>query len=222
MVYKEALDRVAIDLLETSKKSLMVSPLLGMAVLDIGSKLQASSDLLAQGTRRRSEPDVKSALGAMNTMVTALMDAMDQASSCSSPGGMCNAFNKLESMCACQMGINQGTKSMLGMGEDGLSMEARSRMARLAAEQEAVRKGLDDLSKEVGGRGEILGSLDDLAEEARQIAEELRKENIGPETVRRRYSQGCSMPSAPCAAGTTPNGGCPGRARSMRPSLRRN
>jgi hypothetical protein len=186
MVYKEALDRVAMDLLETSRKSLLVSPMLGMAVLEIGSKLQTTSDLLAQGIRGRAEGDVRSALGQMNTLITGLMDAMDQASSCSSSGGMCSAFQNLESMCSSQMGINKGTQSVLSMGEDGMSMEARAQMGKLAAQQEAVRKGLDDLSKELGNRGEILGRLGDLAEEARQVAQELRSQNIGPETVRRQ------------------------------------
>lgn len=186
MVYKEALDRVAMDLLETSRKSLLLSPMLGMAVLEIGSRLQVTSQLLAQGTRRRAEDDVRSALGQMNSLITGLMDAMEQASSCSSPGGMCSAFQNLESMCSSQMGINKGTQSILSMGEDGMSMEARSRMGKLAAEQEAVRKGLEDLSKELGNRGEILGRLDDLAQEAKQVAEELRSQNIGPETVHRQ------------------------------------
>jgi hypothetical protein len=186
MVYKEALDRVAMDLFEASRKSLCVSPMLGMAVLDIGARLQATSDLLAQGIRGRAEPDVKSALGSMNTLITGLMDAMEQASSCCSSGGMCSAFQNLESMCSSQMGINKGTQSILSMGEEGLSMEARSQMARLAAQQEAVRKGLNDLANEMGNRGEILGRLDDLAEEARQVAEQLRNNDIGPETVRRQ------------------------------------
>jgi len=186
MVYKEALDRVALDLFEASRKSFCVSPMLGMTVLDIGARLQATSDLLAQGIRGRAEPDVKSALGSMNGLITGLMDAMEQASSCSSPGGMCSAFQNLESMCSSQMGINKGTQSVLSMGEDGMSMEARSQMARLAVQQEAVRKGLNDLANEMGNRGEILGRLDDLAEEARQVAEELRRNDIGPETVRRQ------------------------------------
>ena len=36
-------------------------------------------------------------------------------------------------MCCMQMGINQGTQSLIGLGEEGLSMEARAEMARLAA-----------------------------------------------------------------------------------------
>jgi hypothetical protein len=186
MVYKEALDRIAERLFDVSKKSLFVSPTLGQAVLDIGNKLQGVSDLLSQGKKGRARGDVQSALGSMNQLVTGLMDAMDQASSCSSPGGLCDAFQNLENMCGMQMGINQGTQQIFSMGEEGLSMQVRSEMARLAAEQDAVRKGIEELANEFGGRNEILGRLDDLADEARRVINDLRQRNVNRETVERQ------------------------------------
>jgi hypothetical protein len=186
MVYKEALDRIAEDLFEVSKKSLFVSPMLGRAVLKIGSQLARASDLLAQGKRGKASADARTSMGAMNEMITGLMDAMEQASSCSSPSGMCDAFQSLESMCAMQMGINQGTQQMMSEGMQGLSMEARAQMARLAAEQEAVKKGIEDLAGEYGDRGEILGRLDDLADEARRVIEDLKGGSVGEETLQRQ------------------------------------
>jgi DNA-binding transcriptional regulator YiaG len=186
MVYKEALDRIAADLFEVSKKSLFVSPMLGRAVLKIGSKLADASDLLAQGKPDKASTDATASLGAMNEMIAGLMDAMDKASSCSSPSGMCDAFQSLECMCASQAGINQGTQQMLSEGMEGLSMEARAQMARLAAEQEAVKKGIEDLAREYGSRGEILGRLDDLVDEARQVVEDLKSRNVSGETVQRQ------------------------------------
>ncbi len=186
MVYKEALDRIAGDLFDVSRKSLFVSPLLGRSVLSISSSLQAVSQQLSQGTRARTKGDVKASLGSLNQIATGIMDAMDQASSCSSPGGMCDAFNKLNKMCGMQMGINQGTQSLMGEGDQGLSMEARAEMGRLAAEQEAVRKGVQEIADELGGRGEILGRLDDLAEEAARVVEDLQGRNVSGETIRRQ------------------------------------
>ena len=186
MVYKEALDRIAEDLFDVSRKSLFVSPVLGRSVLRIATRLRAASQQLSQGIRGRTKGDVKASLGSLNQLATGIMDALDQASSCSSPSGMCDAFNKLNSMCGMQMGINQGTQSLMGDGEQGMSMEARAQMARLAAEQEAVRKGIEEVAGELGGRGEILGRLDDLAEEAKRVVEDLRSENVNRETIRRQ------------------------------------
>jgi hypothetical protein len=186
MVYKEALDRIAEDLFDVSRKSLFVSPVLGRSVLRIATSLEAVSQYLSQGVRGRTKGDVKAALGSLNQLATGIMDALDQASSCSSPSGMCDAFNKLNCMCGMQLGINQGTQSLMGDGEQGLSAEARAEMARLAAEQETVRKGIQEVADELAGRGEILGRLDDLVEEARRVVEDLNSQNVNRETVRRQ------------------------------------
>jgi hypothetical protein len=186
VVYKEALDRIAEDLFEVSKKSLFVSPALGRAVLRMGKQLGSLSQLLSQGVRGRTKGEVKSSLGSLNQLITGIMDAMEQASSCSSPSGMCEAFQNLNNMCSMQMGINQGTQSMLDGGQQGLSEEARAQMARLAAQQETVRKGIEDLAQELGNRSEILGRFDDLVEEARQVVEDLRNRDVDRETIRRQ------------------------------------
>jgi ABC-type multidrug transport system fused ATPase/permease subunit len=186
MVYKEALDGIAEDLLDVSRKSLFVSPMLGRSVLNIGSTLQEVSQMLSQGMKAKTRADARSSLGALNQLVTGIMDAMEKASSCSSPSGMCSAFDKLNGMCAMQMGINAGTQSILSEGEEGMSMEARARMARLAAQQESVRKGLQEIADEFGDRAEILGRLDDLVEEARRVVEDMNRGGVDRETVRRQ------------------------------------
>jgi hypothetical protein len=45
---------------------------------------------------------------------------------------------------------------------------------------------VEDLAGEFGGRNEILGRLDDLAEEARKVVDDLRRENVSPETIQRQ------------------------------------
>jgi hypothetical protein len=186
MVYKEALDRIAEDLFELSKKSLFISPMLGRTVLRIGTALEAVADHVSQGKPGNATDDAKASMGAINELITGLMDAMEQASSCSSPSGMCEAFQSLDSMCSMQMGINQGTQRIQSDGMQGLSLETRAQMARLAAEQETVRKGVEDLARELGGRGEILGRLDDLAEEASRVIEDLKQHTVSEETLRRQ------------------------------------
>jgi hypothetical protein len=122
----------------------------------------------------------------MNSLIAGIMDAMEQSSSCSSPSGLADAFKGLDKMCGMQMGINQGTQQLMDGGGDALTMEARAQMARLAAEQETVRKGIEDLAGELGGRSEILGRLDDLVEEAQRVVEDLKGQNVSEETLRRQ------------------------------------
>ncbi len=186
MVYKEALDKVADHIFKVARKSLFIGPRLGGAVLQISKQLEVASQTLSQHRPSLAKRQGRAALGMMNQLVTALMDAMDQAGSCNSPSGLCEVFKNLENMCAMQMGINAGTRQLQDMGQEGLSMEMRAQMARLAAEQEAVRKGIEDLARETRGRSEILGRLDDLAEEARKVVDDLKQQHVSEETIRRQ------------------------------------
>ncbi len=185
-VYKDALDALAREIFQQTRKNLFLSSTLVGAVLKISSEVQALSNSLSQNQAGAALRQGRNILGMMNMLVTSLMDALDQASSCSSPGGLSEAFEKLESMCGMQMGINQATEQLLGMEESGLSMEVRAQMARLAAEQEVVREGLQDLSQRVGSGSEILGRLDDLIEEAKRVIEDLKKNRVDEETIRRQ------------------------------------
>ncbi len=186
VIYKEALDRVADHIFKAARKSLFIGPRLGGAVLQIAKDLESTSEIIAQQKPGLARQQGRAALGKMNQLVTALMDAMDQASSCSSPSGLCETFKNLESMCCMQMGINMGTQQLQDLSQGGLSMEQRAQMARLAAEQETVRKGIEDIARELRGRSEILGRLDDLAEEARKVVDDLKNQHVDEETIRRQ------------------------------------
>jgi uncharacterized protein YqgV (UPF0045/DUF77 family) len=185
MVYKEAVDRAAEKLLDVSKKSLFVPPELGKAALSIAANMEMASGQLHEGQCGRANNTMKTALKSMNQLIAFIAEATDRASSCSSPSGMCDAFQSLQNMSCQQMGINMGTQELFD--ESGqLSMEARSQMARLAAEQQSVQKGIEEMMREYGNRGEILGRMDDLIEEAERVIEDLRNQRVNQETIRRQ------------------------------------
>ncbi len=185
MVYKEAVDRVTEKLFEVSRMSPYVPPDLGKAALSVAESMENASGQLHEGQRGRANASMKTALKYTNQLIGYIAEATDKASSCSSSSSMCDAMNSLESMSCQQMGINMGTQQLFD--ENGqLSMEARSQMSRLAAQQETVRQGLEEMMQEYGNRGEILGRMDDLVEEARQVIEDLTNQRAGQETMRRQ------------------------------------
>jgi hypothetical protein len=185
MVYKEAVDHVAEKLFETSKKSLFVPPELGLMALSISENMDIAAGQLHEGQRGRANNSMKTALKYTNQLIASIAEATDKASSCSSQSGMCDAMSSLQNMSCQQMGINMGTQQLFDQSGQ-LTMEARAQMARLAAQQEAVQQGLEDMMGEYGNRGEILGRMDDLIEEAERIIEDLKNQRVNQETLRRQ------------------------------------
>ena len=82
------------------------------------------------------------------------------------------------------MGINQQTMDLQQMGQ--LSMEQRAALERLALEQEILRKGLDELRREMGNRPEILGRFDRAIEDMKKVSEDLGENKLSQTTIERQ------------------------------------
>ena len=85
-----------------------------------------------------------------------------------------------------QEGLNQQTQ---GMGNQGqLSMQQQASLARLAAQQEALRKSLQQLAEEFGNSngGEVLGNLDKIQQDMGEVVQDLARQNVRRETIERQ------------------------------------
>jgi hypothetical protein len=88
-------------------------------------------------------------------------------------------MQQLQMMAGQQQSINLQTQSL----------QAAAEAARLAVEQDAVRKSLEQLNREAQASGEqkrMLGDLDKIAEEMREVVRNLEQNNVNSETIRRQ------------------------------------
>jgi hypothetical protein len=93
-------------------------------------------------------------------------------------------FKKMNKLSNSQKQINQQSSAMCQNPKPGrIDKEG---MGRLAAEQEAVRKGIGELQREQGTRKEILGRLDELGKEMQKVSEDLEGGTLNESTLRRQ------------------------------------
>ena len=59
-------------------------------------------------------------------------------------------------------------------------------MARLAAEQEALRKSMEQLGREYGERSDVLGRLDQVGKEMAEVVEDLQQRKVSQRTINRQ------------------------------------
>jgi hypothetical protein len=157
--------------------------------LDLSQTLSQAINNLEQAVNALSQKNKGQALSSqvdgnsyLNSASRTLLDAIDQAkSSCSGGSNMDDFFEKLSSMCNKQGEVNAGTQGMAGL----LSSEQAAAMQRLAAEQEALRKSVDELNREFGNRSEILGDLNNLSAEMKKVVDDLENKDVGEGTVLR-------------------------------------
>jgi len=70
-----------------------------------------------------------------------------------------------------------------------MSQEQAAQAARLAQEQDAIRKSLEQLNEEAetsGDRDRMLGDLSRIAEEMREVVQNLEQQNVNPETIKKQ------------------------------------
>jgi len=102
-----------------------------------------------------------------------------------SGGGMSmeDFMQQMQAMAGAQQGINQQTA---GMGTGGqMSLAQQAAMARLAVEQEAVRKSMEQLAAEAGQRSNVLGSMDKMVDDMKKVESDLHSQ-ITRETIQRQ------------------------------------
>jgi hypothetical protein len=186
---KQGIDKVAAAIEEAAKRT----PHIGPTVPEI---LREASESASDAARSFSEGQARAGgLLGDRTMVTVnagllkLLEAQkDFESSCQNgkQGGQCQNPG-LNSAAQGQKRINSGARTLaeeLGMGGQRLTQSQRQRLAQLAAEQEAVRKGLEEFGQSLGERENVLGRLDKIEEDMKEAMRDLSSER--PEDAAQR------------------------------------
>lgn len=171
---------------EMTRRHFMLSPQAGQAMQEAIRQMGSSGQSLAEGHRQASEGEGRAAQSSLNQAAMALIQSASRSGGGSGSGDMMQDLDGLSGM---QQNINQASQGLMPMpgGEQGgLSQQARSQMARLAAEQEAVRQGLENFNREYGRRGDKPGRLDDLVSEMERVIRDLKDSRMDRQTVERQ------------------------------------
>lgn len=173
------LGNVIQGLSELSKRSFAVTPEMGKAIGEAFQKMQSAMSSLDARNGFMASQEQGSAMGSLNKAAMEVQNSLQAMMQGGSGGGMGGLMQQLQSMAGQQQSINLQTQQM----------RAAAEAARLATEQEAVRKSLEQLNKEAQASGEgkrILGDLDQIAREMQEVIRNLEQSNVNPETIQKQ------------------------------------
>jgi hypothetical protein len=164
---------------ELSKRSFAVTPEIGRSIGEAMAHMKSSLDALEGRNGYGASQEEGQSMSSLNKTATQLQSAMQNMMQQSGGSGMGGLMQQLQMMAGQQQSINMQTQSMQQAAE----------AARLAVEQEAVRKSLEQLNQEAQASGEqkkMLGDLDKIAEEMKEVVQNLAQNNVNPETLRKQ------------------------------------
>jgi len=164
---------------------------------DMMAKVNEAMDNMGAATEnfngRKSNSGLESqrdAMSNLNEVAMQLMESMQKQKECNNGSNCSNPMQQLQSMCDKQNDLNQETKNQCNnpnsRSNGKIGQSEREALQRLAENQKGIRKSMEQLDKELGGRRQILGRLDDIAKEMKKVEEALESGDVGSETTERQ------------------------------------
>lgn len=181
-----AANRIAELISEVSRQTVFVNITL---LRHMGQILSDLSDAARSLDSRSAEKAVKnemSAMANMNIVVFMLMQAQESCKNSCSGSGMSEMMKKMASMSQKQSGLNKQTMMLMQKPGMPLTMSQQQSLRRLGAQQEMLRRQLEELNDQFGKRGNMLGRLDALADEMKKVSEDLVRSKLDRKTIERQ------------------------------------
>ncbi len=182
----ENLKRVIDRMIELSNKSFAITPEMGRAVGKAMINMNNSIDNLLNRNLSLSVQSQRDAMGNLNEAADLIQEMIQNLMQGGQGGGMMSFMQRLQQMAQQQMNLNNLTQ-MLGQGQ--MTMEQLAQLQRLAAEQEMIRKSLEELNRELRESGQssrLLGDLEDVAKKMEEIVQELKQNNVNDELIQKQ------------------------------------
>ncbi len=179
----EDLGRLANTLGQMSQKTFAITPKMGKAIGQAFGQMTSAIQSLENRNGQEAADHQHDAMAGLNDATRQIQQAMDNAMQ-GGQGGLGSLLQQLGRMAAQQQGINVQTQDLSSQG--GVSPE---QAARLAVEQAAVQKSLEELSNEAKqstDHQKHLGDLDKIAEEMKEVVRDLEQHEINPTTLQRQ------------------------------------
>ncbi len=184
---QQSLSRAGARLQERSggAQGLMIPPQAAGSLAKAARAMESCGQDIMGGRRGQSIAQGQEAVAALNQAAASLLEAASRSAGSQGGGDM---MQELEGLSGQQSQINQQTLGLMPStgGQEELSREARGQMARLAAEQQAVRQGLEEFDRKYADRRDRSDRLDDLIGEMEKAAEDLRRQRVDDRTRERQ------------------------------------
>lgn len=189
---KNDLGNVADNMAELSKKTFAVSPEMNKEIGDAMKDMENAMERMESRNPGGSSEKQGEAMGSMNRAAMMMQNALSGLQGGQGGIGMAGLMGRLGQMAGMQAGINAGTQQAMGMGNgqgQGMTAQQQAEYNRLGGSQGDVQKSIQELAREAKNAGEyskLLGDLDRVAEEMKEVQTDLEQGNVNPNTTKKQ------------------------------------
>ena len=156
--------------------------------------LNASNDALSRAARALEDrqpslalPIQRAALADLNQAIFELLDAMAQMNQQMNASGFENMMEQLQQLAESQEQLNEMAQNLnQQLREQGRTPGLEQMMQQLAAQQQLIREATERLAERAEQMAQMLGSLEDVAEEMTEVEKSLRQGELDEQVLDRQ------------------------------------
>ena len=154
-------------------------------------RLNAAADAFERSARALEDrkpnlavPIQKQGLADLNQSVADLLEAMDQMNQQMGQAGMQNMLEQLEQLAQSQGQLNEMAQQLnQQMRRQGRTPSNEQMLRRMAYEQQMIREATERVADMMERLSEVLGDLNSIAEEMKEVEGELRQGNLNQQVL---------------------------------------
>ena len=183
----ESLTQLSSKLWELGNRQIQVPP-------EAIFHLNASNDALSRAARALEDrqpslavPIQRTALADLNQAIFELLEAMGQMNQQMGASGFENMMEQLQQLAESQEQLNQMAQNLnQQMREQGQTPGLEQMMRQLAAQQQLIREATERIAERAEQMAQMLGSLEDVAEEMAEVEKSLRQGELNEDVLDRQ------------------------------------
>lgn len=183
----ESITRLADQLWDLGTRQMEIDP-------KIVWHLNAANDALSRAARALEDrrpnlavPIQKAALADLNQAIFELLDAMAQMNQQMGAGGLENMLEELQQLAQGQEQLNEMAQNLnQQMRQQGRTPRLEQMLRQLAGQQQLIREATERLSEMAEQMAEMLGSLENVAEEMTEVEQALRQGVLNEQVLERQ------------------------------------
>ena len=183
---RENLNAVTQQIVELSHQTFFISPQMNRILQQIYNNMERALKQMEERNPHSASSYQQKAMAAMNQAILSMQSAMKQLAQSGSASGFEEFMKQLQQMAQAQGQVNEQSMSLFQQMQQGKLQLSEDALARLAAQQEMIRRSLQQLQQEQGYRRDVTGRLDGIAQQMDEVVKELKRKRLDRKVIERQ------------------------------------
>ncbi len=183
------LDKIFQQMSELSQKTFAITPEMGKALGDANNSMMRSLDAMQNRNGNLASGNQAEAMKGLNEAAALMKNSMEQMMSGNGQGGMMSLLQQMGMMAQQQMGLNNLTQMLQQSMQGSLTIEQQAQLQRLAQQQDAIRKSLEQLNDEAKASGQsktLAANMDKMLEQMQEVVKDMQTQKLSDDVVQKQ------------------------------------